>query len=433
MSNPKSTVELLAYEETLSCVQCGYCLPACPTYKTMKKETQSPRGRINLVKMAAEGKLSIDKLQEPIDLCLGCRACETACPTNVQYGSILESAKEAIQQEKNKTMDLKTKLFRKSLFNYTFPNKRMLQGIGAGMTVYQASGLQKLTHKTGIIKKVLPEHMAEFDLIVPKQPALFARKKRPIKHLSEKKPVLSIGFFSGCVMDAVFSKINDLSIKLLQKAGCDVTVIKEQTCCGALHSHSGEMDHAKELAKKNIEAYEKYSFDYIVNSIGGCGAMLVEYDHLLKNDPKWAERAKEFSKKAVDISVILSQLQLPFTHKVDRIVTYQPSCHMTNVQKTVKEPKDLLRSIPGIRFVELQDENMCCGSAGIYNLVNYQESMEILDQKMVNVKRVKPDMIVTTNPGCHLQMKLGVKREQMSDAVEVVHLVELLANACEIE
>jgi len=190
----------------------------------------------------------------------------------------------------------------------------------------------------------------------------------------------------------------------------------------------------KKLAKENIAAFEKYDFDFIVNSIGGCGAMLVEYGRLLEDDPDWKERAQAFADKNVDISVLLSELELPFTREVNKTVTYQPSCHMTNVQRRINEPLTLLQSVPGITYVELPMKNMCCGSAGIYNLVNYEASMEILDEKMHHVQAAarKPEMIVTTNPGCHLQMKLGVEREGLSDQIEVVHIVELVAEACGI-
>ena len=421
----------LAYQETFDCVQCGYCLPACPTYKTMEKETHSPRGRINLVKMAAEGKISLSELEGPIDLCLGCRACETACPTNVQYGKILESAKEVLQEEKKKRMPNRVKMFQSFFFNKVLPQDSVLNVAGAGLAFYQHSGLQKVTRKLGILQ-MFPENLASFEKILPKVEGPIRRKRRTQHYPAQEKPAYSVGFFTGCIMDTMFSSINTLSIKLLQAAGCDVKIIKEQTCCGALQNHSGETKTTKALAKKNIEAFEKHQCDFVVNSIGGCGAMLVEYDHLLADEPEWAERAREFARKNIDISVLLSELSLPFRKEIRKVVTYQPSCHMTNVQKRTKEPLTLLKSIPGITYKELPAKDMCCGSAGIYNIVNYHESMDILDDKMEQVNKVKPEIIVTTNPGCHLQMKLGVEREGQSDNVQVVHLVELLAESCEI-
>lgn len=422
----------LAYEETFDCVQCGYCLPACPTYLTMGKETHSPRGRINLVKMAAEGKITYDELDGPINLCLGCRACEVVCPTNVQYGKILESAKDYIQEEKKKEMPKRVKMFQDFVFNKAIPNSKMLKAAGGGIALYQKSGLQKLAHKTKATN-VLPENLRSFEKILPDVEGPTKRKKRQEFYPAKLRPSFKIGFFVGCVMDTMFSDINTKSIKLLQQAGCDVTVIKEQTCCGALQAHSGETEITKKLAKENIQAFERYEFDYIVNSIGGCGAMLVEYDKLLEDDPEWKERAKRFAEKNVDISVILGQLELPFTKEIHKVVTYQPSCHMSNVQGRVKEPLEMLKSIPGITYMELPNKNMCCGSAGIYNIVHYDESMDVLDEKMKNVKKVSPEVIVTTNPGCHLQMKLGVEREGYSDRIEVVHIVELLAEACGVK
>lgn len=423
----------LAYEETFDCVQCGYCLPACPTYVTMGSEAQSPRGRINLVKMAAEGKITYSELEGPMTLCLGCRACEVVCPTNVQYGKILDSALAAIAKQK-KTDAPKRSSFQEFVFGKAIPSSMMLNVGSTGIALYQKSGLQKVAQKTKIIN-ILPENLRTFEKALPDVQGPIKRKQRKQHYSAKVEPKFRIGFFTGCVMDAMFSSINTLSIKLLQASGCDVTVIKEQTCCGALQHHSGETDITKQLAKQNIEAFERYEFDYIVNSIGGCGAMLVEYDRLFAGDPDWEERAKQFSEKNVDISVILNKLSLPFTKDIERVVTYQPSCHLSNVQKRVNEPLELLQSIPGIQFVTLPDSHMCCGSAGIYNVINYKESMEILNEKMTHVQQIAPvpDTIVTTNPGCHLQMKVGVEREGLASKIAVVHLVELLAEACEID
>ncbi|MBT2689794.1 (Fe-S)-binding protein [Bacillus sp. ISL-47] len=424
-------VESLAYNETFNCVQCGYCLPACPTYKTMKKETHSPRGRINLVKMAAEGKISIDKLMEPIDLCLGCRACERVCPTNVQYGAILESAKEVLQQKKTQKMSYTGKTVKNMVYNQFFPKKQNLTMAGHLLWFYQKTGLKSVAHSTGLIN-ILPENLAAFDNVIPAVPSPAARKRRLqiLKPNGEVK--YRVAFFTGCVMDAVFHKINDLSMKLLQAGGCEVTIIPEQTCCGALHSHSGEVNLAKELAKKNIGAFENVTYDYLINNAGGCGAMLNEYGHLLKDEPEWKNRADKFALKSIDISVLLSKLELPLKKEIDKIATYQPSCHMKNVQKVDKEPLALMSSIKGLSIRRMENEDMCCGSAGVYNIVNYKESMKILDEKMIDMKKTAPHVIVTTNPGCLLQMKLGIDREKMNEKTEAVHLVELLAESCEI-
>ncbi|MFB4258257.1 (Fe-S)-binding protein [Shouchella clausii] len=422
---------LLAYQETFDCVQCGYCLPSCPTYLSMEKETHSPRGRIHLVKMAAEGKLPLSEIEEPIDLCLGCRACETVCPTNVQYGKILDSAKVALKEERKTTAPWHQKMIKKAMFETVLPNDRVLHAIGTGLSLYQKSGVARIARKAKLTR-MLPKSLAAFEAVTPAVASRRERKNRLVDAKSEGNTALRVGFFKGCLMDTMFSRINDLTIQLLQRAGCEVVVIEGQTCCGALQNHSGERDVAKRLAKQNIEAFEQYDCDYMVNSIGGCGAMLVEYDDLLADEPEWRERASHFAEKNVDSSVVFSQLPLPFVKKLNGVATYQPSCHMANVQKRIEEPIKLLQSIPGMTYVPMKESELCCGSAGIYNLVHYEQSMKILDRKMENVKAVQPEIIVTTNPGCHLQMKLGVEREGRSEQIKVVHLIELLAEACDV-
>lgn len=419
----------LAYEETFSCVQCGYCLPACPTYLAFGTETHSPRGRIQLVKLAAEGKIEIKDLEKPIDLCLGCRACETVCPTNVEYGKILDSAVDVLGEYRKQSQTVAERAVRKLVFKKALPNKRVLKLVGTGLQLYQITKADRFIRKTGIIDKVSPS-LAAMEQITPK-----VEKPRLRNHYYErptKKTKLKIAFFTGCIMDTFFAKVNDLSMKLLQEAGCEVIVHKEQTCCGALHQHSAEKETAIMLAKKNIEVFEKLDCDFIVNAIGGCGAALVEYHHLFSKDDPWHTRAMNFAEKNKDISYILSRLELPIHKNMEMRVTYQPSCHLTNVQKVVNEPLELIKKISGLEFTAMRNQNLCCGSAGIYNIIHHEESMKILDMKMKTVNEVKPHVIITTNPGCHLQMILGVKREGLESKVSVKHIVEILAEACDI-
>ncbi|WP_141432492.1 (Fe-S)-binding protein [Bacillus sp. 03113] len=420
------------YDKTMKCVQCGYCLPVCPTYVTMRRETHSPRGRINLIKMVGEGKITdLSILEEPLDLCLGCRACETACPTGVEYGSILESARAALVKRKKFSKPIR--LLRNTMFKSVFPNRRIMKFTGNMFWFYEKSGLQNAVHSTGIMKK-LPYHLGDFESIVPPAVSPKVRNQSNMKVQAEGELKYSIVFFTGCIMDAMFQRINQLSIQLLAKAGCQVIVIPNQTCCGALHAHSGELDEAKQLAKRNIAAFEQVKADFIVNNAGGCGAMLNEYHHLLKDDKEWADRAKQFTSKSKDISQVLvlcggiPNLLSPTEEKV----TYQPSCHMTNVQKVTNEPLMLLKSVIGINLVEMKQANMCCGSAGIYNVVHYDESMEILDEKMKHTKETGATVIITTNPGCLLQMKLGIQREDLPKPTRALHLIEYLAEAAEI-
>ncbi|RXY99789.1 (Fe-S)-binding protein [Fictibacillus sp. S7] len=417
----------LHYEKTFDCVQCGYCLPACPTYETMGKETHSPRGRINLVKMVAEGKSSVENMREPIEKCLGCRACQTVCPTNVQYGEILEGAKSVLEDHEKKTK--KQQVTEDFIFNGLFPSRKWMNAIGNATWFYQKTGLQAIARKSGMTA-MAPLHLDKFEAVLPKVASPFERRNSPRLVKAKRNPKMRVGFVSGCVMDSMFHQTNKNTIELLSRAGAEVVIPKAQTCCGALHAHTGKLEEARQLAKQNIEVFEKENVDYIVNNAGGCGAMLFEYDHLLKDEPDWNRRAEQFSKKSRDVTVVLTELDgLEFRHSMNERVTYQSSCHMTHVQKVTSEPLALLEGIPGITYREMAGYDRCCGSAGIYNIVNYEDSMEILDVKMEKTRRTKADTIVTTNPGCLLQMKLGIQRAGLEKEVRAVHLVDFLMEA----
>ncbi|SDI45780.1 (Fe-S)-binding protein [Natribacillus halophilus] len=423
----KELQEKIAYDKTFDCVQCGYCLPACPTYKTMEKETHSPRGRINLVKMVAEGKASIEDMKEPIEKCLGCMACTTVCPTHVQYGEIFESAKEVLEDHEQKSgMRKKTENF---LFGSFFPSRRWMKTLGNATWVYQASGMQKVA-QTLRLTSVAPLNLDQFERALPKMPTPAERRRRETRVEPDGAKQTTVAFFKGCVMDSVFFETNRRSIELLRLAGAEVVTPVEQTCCGALHAHDGKKSDAKELAKRNIEIFENEDVDHIVNNAGGCGAKLVEYGKLLADEPEWAARAEYFSEKVKDISEVLAELDgLTFTKPVRKKATYQPSCHMTNVQRVTAPPRTLLAQIPELKLAEMTNPDFCCGSAGIYNILNYEDAMDILDVKMEDVADVEPEVIVTTNPGCLLQMKLGIEREGTGDMMEAVHLVDLLMEA----
>ena len=418
----------LNYEKTNRCIQCGYCLPVCPTYATMGKETHSPRGRIHLIKMVGEGRIAdLSALEEPIDLCLGCRACETACPTGVEYGILFEAAKAAITRRKKFSFPIRA--VRNTLFKKVFPSRKAMNFLGNSLWLYEKSGIQKLA-RTSRLMNILPSRLRELEAIAPAAASPRGRSNLPRMTPAKGKKKYTVAFFLGCVMDAMFRKINELSIKLLSEAGCDVIVIENQTCCGALHLHAGEEEQSKNLAKKNIAAFEMEEVDFIVNNAGGCGAMLFEYDRLLADDALWAERAKHFSEKIKDISQILVLGGGVQTKKrMPERVTYQRSCHMTNVTKVTKEPLQLIQSIPNVELIEMNDRDMCCGSAGIYNIVNYDESMKILNKKMKDVKDTEAATVITNNPGCLIQLKLGIEREKLQGKLRAVHLVEYLAEA----
>ncbi|MFK4293374.1 (Fe-S)-binding protein [Bacillus sp. RC250] len=429
----KEFKERLSEDELLNCMRCGFCLPTCPTYiQSGYKESHSPRGRIALMKAVADGLIEPDEdVEDTLNVCLGCRACEPVCPSGVNYGHLLEEARDIINQ--NKKFSMPVRAVRKVVFEGLFPHQNRMRTLTGLIGFYQRSGLQTLTHKTGIMK-LFPETLATMDLVLPKVPKMKAMKDRPEFLPAEVAKKKQVAFFTGCLMDTMFLETNNATMKLLQLAGCDIVIPKTQSCCGALHGHAGEKSGAKELAKRNIEAFEDLNIDYIITNAGGCGAYLVDYDYLLKDDPEWAERAKQFVSKIKDITAIL--VELDFHKRNDlrltpQIITYQDSCHLRNVMRTSSEPRMLLEAIKGAIYREMKDADRCCGSAGIYNIVHSELSMEFLDYKMDRVHETDAATIVTANPGCLLQMKLGIEREDLSRKMRGIHIVDLLLEAIE--
>ncbi|UOY87750.1 (Fe-S)-binding protein [Bacillus glycinifermentans] len=422
--------ERMDEEELLNCMRCGFCLPSCPTYiESGFQESHSPRGRIALMKAVADGVIEPDEdVERSLELCLGCRACEPVCPSGVNYGRLLEEARDIIQQ--NKKHRLPARMLRNAVFKGLFPHQNRVRALTGMLGIYQRSGLQSAVRKSGMLR-MLPDHLAKMESVLPKVPDLKQLKNRPNLLPPIGKRRKRAAFFSGCLMDTLFLDTNMATIKLLRLSGCEIVIPEQQACCGALHGHSGEKEQAVELAKRNIRAFENINADYIVTNAGGCGAFLKEYEHLLKDEPEWRERAKAFSQKLRDFSSVL--LELDFVKKPlelpSQIVTYQDSCHLRNVMKTSAEPRKLLRGIKGAEYREMKHAESCCGSAGIYNIVESVMSMKILDAKMEAAKATKAATIVTANPGCLLQMKLGIEREGLGNEVRAVHLADLLLEA----
>ncbi|MFT8708853.1 MAG: (Fe-S)-binding protein [Sporolactobacillus sp.] len=423
--------EKMDYDELLNCMRCGFCLPACPTYiETDQQELYSPRGRIALMKGITDGVIEPnDDVAHSLDLCLGCRACETVCPSGVKYGHLLEDARSILQAHKKQSVPVK--MLRKGIFNELFPHQKRLENVTSLLGVYQRSGLSKVVRKIGFMN-LFPESMATMERVLPEVPKKKEIRERPRYFEHEGARQATCALFTGCLMDTVFFKTNHATIRLLQKAGCDVVIPENQLCCGALHGHNGELDQAKELAKQNIAAFERSGADYIISNAGGCGAFLQEYDHLLADEPEWAARAAQFVAKLKDISAILVALDFHKTHKLriaEQIVTYQDSCHLRNVMHTFEEPRILLRAIEGATYKEMEGANTCCGSAGDYNIVEPKMAMQILDHKMEKVEETHAQTVVTANPGCLLEMKVGIERQHRSEQIRAVHIVDLLLEA----
>ncbi|MED0668950.1 (Fe-S)-binding protein [Aneurinibacillus aneurinilyticus] len=415
--------------EIMNCMQCGFCLPACPTYRQTGKEVASPRGRIALMKGVAQESLDVDnEFEDNMYLCLGCRACETACPAGVPYGSLVETAREVVETHKKE--EKRAPFIRNIIFNKVFPYPERIDKMGTALWAAQSAGLQTMAQKTGLIN-ILPRPMAEMQQAVEKIASPTERKKRQkVMKPEHGQANLKIGMFKGCIMDVMFYETNQATARVLNKAGCEVIFVDDQVCCGALHAHAGEKDGAVDLAKRNIEAFERADVDFIVNNAGGCGAALKEYHHWFHDEPEWKERAMTFVSKMRDANELLAELpELTFEKSLNVCVTYQDSCHLAHGQGIRNQPRQLIRSIPGVEYVEMIDADSCCGSAGIYNITNFDMSMRILDDKMKNVQQTKAHIIVTSNPGCLLQMKQGILRAGMKDQMEAVHIMDLLDRA----
>lgn len=422
-------METMHYDEILNCMRCGFCLPACPTYAETGKETASPRGRIAMMKAVANGQLEIsEKFDSDMYLCLGCRACETACPAGVQYGTLIEGARAVVEQ--NRPRSVSTSFVRNVTMKQLFPKPRRLKQLSNMLYFYQKSGLRTVVRKSGVMK-LFPKSMCEMELAVPDVASPAERKARKNFLPAKGEKRMTVGLFTGCVMDVMFFDTNEATAKLLSAFGCDVVYVEEQKCCGALHAHSGDQDGAKALAKQNIEAFERSGVDVIVNNAGGCGAALKEYHHWFHGDPEWEPRAKRFVAAQRDVNELLATLPTPKMRSLPYRVTYQDSCHLVHGQKIRFQPRELIQSIPGIEYVELPEADRCCGSAGIYNITNFDMSMQILDGKMQNVQKTKAAVVVTSNPGCLLQMRKGIQRHGLEQEMKAVHIADLLYEAVE--
>ncbi|KZE50423.1 glycolate oxidase [Brevibacillus parabrevis] len=423
----EALVKKLDYEELSNCMRCGFCQPACPTFRETGYEAASPRGRIALMKAVADGVMEPDKdFVDQMNLCLGCRACEPVCPAGVSYGQLIEQTREAIEDVQQHPWWVKA--VRKLAFVHLFPEQKRLQQLGRLLRFYQRSGLQKAVRKLGLLFW-LPRHLREMEAIMPEASARSLADEwqaAVIPAIGERK--YRVGMFSGCIMDVLFQETNRNTVRLLAEAGCEVVIVPGQVCCGALHAHSGERGIARKLARINVAVFHEANVDMIISNAGGCGAMLKEYDHLLADDAEMREQADWFAARVKDISEVLGeQMDAQKWQSLPQRITYQSSCHLRNGMKVSNEPVQLVKNIPGATYVPLFEGERCCGSAGIYNLLQPEMASGLLDEKMGHVAKTQADILVTSNPGCLLQMKAGIHRAGLDGRMEAVHLVDLLA------
>jgi len=400
------------------CIHCGLCLTACPTYNVFHTEMDSPRGRIALIGAAADGRIGLDgPFEEHIELCLGCRACETACPSGVQYGMLYEAARSAI--EESRTPSRFERAARWLGLRQLMPHQGRLRLLARAMKLYQLTGIQQVVRSL----KFLPKNLQDMEALLPPLPDAYPDYSQPAPAIGEKRG--DVAFLYGCVQDAFMSGVNTASVRVLQRNGYEVHFPLLQTCCGAAQLHSGEHALTQDLARSNIAACRDRDYVAIISNAGGCGATLKQYDHLLADDPHYSNWAQEFVAKLKDINEFLADhLHNPPTGQIDARITYVDSCHLRHGQKIVRQPRQLIQAIPGVELIELNQPDMCCGSAGIYNIVQPETANQILDAKMTDVAQTHATTIVTANTGCHMQMIYGVRKANIE--AEVIHLVELL-------
>jgi glycolate dehydrogenase iron-sulfur subunit len=416
--------ELLDKKLLKECVHCGLCLDYCPTYRVLGHEADSPRGRIYQVRQVYEGKVSPDNLdfRQHIFACLDCRACQTACPSGVQYGAIIEAARAIAEP-----VDPSEKIVGRAILGSVFTRPRLLDLAGFGLRLYQRSGLQTLTRKTGVLR-VLPQRLRDMEaMLAPTQGGLF-RWRAPVVTPARGTARYRVGFVEGCVMPQFFSDTNAATVRVLAANGCAVHSPPRQGCCGALQMHTGDRSVARNLARKNIDAFSPLQLDAIIINAAGCGSTLKEYGHLLADDPAYAERAADFAARVKDVSEFLASIDLvPPTRVVPMKVTYQDACHLVHGQGIRNQPRQLLRAIPGLELVEMRDSDVCCGSAGIYNLTHPDVSVQLLDQKMAHIAATGAQAVVAPNPGCSMQLAYGARRKRMP--LQQLHVVDLLDKA----
>ena len=406
------------------CVHCGLCLNACPTYRELGVEMDSPRGRIYQMNQVANGAEITESYVQHLELCLACRGCETACPSGVPYGRMIEAARAQIENQRKRSWWKQS--LRKLAFDKVLPSRTALQVLGTGLYVYQASGLQRVMRATGVLK--LMGNLSNIEALSPAAEIPFFYSKIGKTFAPVGKRRYRVGFLAGCIANVAFARLNEATVRVLQKNGCEVVIPAAQGCCGALHLHSGLRNEAQALARKNIDAMLAEDFDAIITNAAGCGSTLKEYDELLADDPDYCAKAREFRARMKDVTEFLASIELNRDMGVvDVIATYQDSCHLAHGQKIKNAPRQLLKAIPGLVFREMPMADLCCGSAGIYNLVQNDMAMRILQQKMEFAGSTKASLIVTANPGCMLQLAAGAK--VFGSGQQIAHVVEVLDEA----
>ena len=412
------------------CVHCGFCLNVCPTYHDLGVETNSPRGRIALMRGIEQGRIDwTPRVQQHFDQCLQCRACETACPSKVPYGRLMEATRaEAFAQGKQSR---RQRLIWRLVMRGLFPYPRRLRLMGYGLKLLQRTGLQTLLRRSGLLRRLAPK-LADIEALSPIVDRPFYRNREAERVTPAAPTRARTALITGCMMPFAYPETHRATVRVFARNGVAVSAPETQVCCGALHAHGGDVEAARELARRNIDAITPASADMpdaILINAAGCGSHLKEYGHLLRRDPQYADRAAAFANRVRDVHEYLVEIGFESPQgPLERAVTYQDSCHLSHGQQVRAAPREILRSIPGLTLSEMRTPDKCCGSAGIYSVVQSEISQRVLAEKMTDVLGTQAEQICTANPGCMLQLDAGIARHDEAGQLmpRSVHAIELL-------
>jgi glycolate oxidase iron-sulfur subunit len=429
MNGTRSHLKDLDYSVVQQCMHCGLCLPTCPTYDATKLERNSPRGRIALMRAIADERLEPSKaFADEMYFCLGCLACMTACPAGVNYAELFEHARAEAEQS-GVLHSPQRSLIRSFTLRWLFMDLNRLQLAGRMLRLWQSLGLQTFVRRSGLLK-LLPQRLRELEAMTPAvQPMFSADLIEPLTPASGGRK-FRVAMLTGCAQDLIFSDVNRDTVEVLARNGCDVVTPPEQLCCGSLHAHNGEWELAQQLARRQLDQFPPEQFDAIITNAAGCGSHLKHYAKLLAGDPAYEKRARLWDEKVKDIHEWLAQIGITSPSAAGappQTVTYHEACHLCHGQKITAQPRQVLKSIPNLKLVELSESTWCCGSAGIYNLIQPEMAGDLLTRKLNHIENSQATVVATGNPGCLLQILNGARQRGL--VLRVAHPVTLLAEA----